>query len=102
MMTTQELTNKCWQFIEKYLQSVNGNETFTIHKIFDGYELYCDIRISGYDEWNEKVDSESEPYKSSRYDAEIELFGLNFIDQEDDIDGVEQIRKELQERMNRD
>jgi hypothetical protein len=102
MMTTPELTDKCWQFIEKHLQSVNGNESFTVHKFFDGYELYCEVKISGYDEWNEKVDLEGEPYKSSRYDAEIELFGLNLVYQEDDIDGVEQIRKELQERMNRD
>jgi hypothetical protein len=94
-MNTITMTEHCWSLICKNLDTVNDNESFTIQSTFEGVNIYIELTVYGYDEYEEHT------VKMCTYQCALEHFELTMPDSDENIEGTDEIRKELNDKLSR-
>jgi hypothetical protein len=90
-MNTETMTEHCWSLICKDLDTVNDNESFTIESKLDGINIYIELTVYGYDEYGEFY----------TYQCSLDVFELTLPDSDEIIEGTDEIRKELNDKLSR-
>ncbi len=94
-MNTEKMTVHCWLLICKDLDTVNDNESFTIESKLDGINIYMELTVFGYDEYEEHTQL------MCTYQCALEHFELTMPDSDEIIEGTDEIRKELNDKLSR-
>ena len=94
-MNTETMTDHCWSLICKNLDTVNDNESFMIESKLDGVNIYIELTVFGYDEYEEH------PITMCTYQCALEHFELTLPDSDENIEGTDEIRKELNDKLSR-
>jgi hypothetical protein len=101
-MNTETMTDYCWSLICKNLDTVNDNESFMIESKLDGINIYIELTVFGYDEYEEHTQSnDSESFTMCTYQCALEHFELTMPDSDENIEGTDEIRKELNDKLSR-
>ena len=90
-MNTEQIMDHCWSLIWKNLDTVNDNESFTIESKFEGIEIYMELTVFGYDEYGEFY----------TYQCSLDLFELTLPNSDENIEGTDEVRKELNDKLSR-
>jgi hypothetical protein len=90
-MNTETMTDYCWSLICKNLDTVNDNESFTIESKLDGVNIYMELTVYDYDDYG----------LSCTYQCALEHFELTLPDSDENIEGTDEIRKELNDKLSR-
>ena len=90
-MNTETMTDHCWSLIWKNLDTVNDNESFTIESKFEGIEIYMELTVFGYDEYGEFY----------TYQCSLDVFELTLPNSDENIEGTDEVRKELNDKLSR-
>ncbi len=88
-MNTITMTEHCWSLICKNLDTVNDNESFMIESKLDGINIYIELTVFGYDEYTDM------------YQCSLDVFELTMPDSDENIEGTDEIRKELNDKLSR-
>ena len=99
-MNTITMTEHCWSLICKNLDTVNDNESFTIESKFEGVNIYMELTVFGYDEHTELNDYD-QPFNMATYQCSLDVFELTLPDSDENIEGTDEIRKELNDKLSR-
>jgi|688.fasta_scaffold202718_6 hypothetical protein len=94
-MNTITMTEHCWSLICKNLDTVNDNESFTIESKFEGVNIYMELTVFGYDEYEEHTQL------MCTYQCSLDVFELTLPDSDENIEGTDEIRKELNDKLSR-
>jgi len=90
-MNTETMTEYCWSLIWKNLDTVNDNESFTIQSKFEGIEIYMELTVYDYDEYGEFY----------TYQCSLDVFELTLPDSDENIEGTDEVKKELNDKLSR-
>lgn len=97
-MNTEQITNKCWELIQNKLYCVYEDGVEVINVAHNGINIYIELQITDYDEYDEPTAIGAEPCRTNEFTTHINNFVLTNDLSEDDT--ALQITEEVLNNLN--